>query len=324
MIVTFLIFGLDPIESLNLLVKGSLVDGNGVSRTLIKAVPLTLAGLGVVIAWRAGMFNIGGEGQFLVGALAGAAIAKLASSISPVALSPLILLGGTIFGGLFAALAGWLQVKRGVQVVISTILLNFLALELMAYAVRGPLQERNGKIFVSDSLPDEVMLLKFWSGYDVHSGVFIALAAVALVWVYLYRTKAGLDLRVVGNSPTAARANKIDVGRSKIWAMFWSGSLCGLAGAIDYSGVTGRIGDGFSQNWGFLAIPVALLGGLAPVGTAIGALFFGALFAGSDLLQRFTPITSAFVPLVQGISVFAFILVNAWVTRRRKLGAVEQ
>lgn len=307
MALTMAAFGLDVGRSLAYMREGAMGDSISVGRTLVKATPLCLAGLGIVIAWRAGMYNIGGEGQYVFGGIGGAICAKYLSGVMPAVLSPLILVMGVLFGALLGGLAGWLHVKRGVQVVISTILMNFLALLTLEWLLRGPLQESKKQIFVSEALPNAVRLMRFDRQSDFHVGVFLALVAVVLVWVYLRYTESGFKLRVVGESASAAKANKIDVGRKQIQAMAMSGGLCGLAGAVDYAGLTGRLADGFGQNWGFIAIPVALLGGINPWGTLASALYFGGLYAGSDNLKRFTPIGNSLVPAVQGIAVLAFI-----------------
>lgn len=296
---TFWAFGLDVTESLGYLWQGALGSEAGVARTLVRATPLALAGLGIVVAWRAGMYNIGGEGQYVVGGLGGATVAKFLAFLPGPVMTPAILVAGALTGAVYAAFAGWLYVTRGVQVVISTILLNFLALAGLEFALRGPLQESRGQIFVTDSLPNSAMLMRFDRQTDLHAGVFVAGLAVVGVAVFLGLTRAGLRLRLVGDSPSAARANGVDVGRVQVGAMALSGGLCGLAGVVDYAGLTGRLADGFSQNWGFIAIPVALLGGLSAAGTGLSALFFGGLFAGSDVLKRFTEIGNTVVPVVQ-------------------------
>lgn len=313
---TLAAFGLDVVQSINYLWRGAAGDSVAIGRTLVRATPLTLAGLGIVVAWRAGMYNIGGEGQYVLGGIGGAIVAKLLVGIAPGVLSVLIILAGAGFGALLGAFAGWLQVKRGVQVVISTILMNFLALLLLEWSLRGPLQESKGQTFVSESLPNAVMLMRPDRQSDLHVGVFVALLAVVAVWVFLKFTPAGFRLRVVGESASAARANKIDVGKTQIRAMALSGGLCGLAGVIDYVGLTGRLADGFAQNWGFIAIPVALLGGLNPWGTIVSATYFGGLFAGSEVLKRFTPIGNSLVPAVQGLAVLAFVGLSYWLNQR--------
>lgn len=314
---TLAVFRLPVAESLRLLWQGAAGDKFGISRTLVKSAPLLLTGLGVVVAWRAGMYNIGGEGQFLIGATCGAALAKAFWTLPGPVLNPLILITCAIGGALYAGIAGWLHVYRGVQVVISTILLNFVALQVLGWAVSGPLRQAGTTIPLSDPLPEAVMLTRFDPQTDLHVGVFLALAMVAIVYVFLFLTKSGFRLRVVGENARAAHANRISIPRAQIGAMLISGALCGLAGGVEYTGIAGSIGTGFSQNWGFLAIPVALLGGLHPVGVLLSSLFFGALFAGSDNLARFTPSGTTIIYVIQAAAVLGFIGLKSWIDRRR-------
>lgn len=253
------------------------------------------------------MYNIGGEGQYVMGGLAAALGAKLMAG-SALALYPPVLLGlGALGGGLFAAFAGWLQVKRGVLVVISTILLNFVALRFLDWCVRGPLQESRGQNFRTEQLTNEMMLMRFDRQTDLHMGVIIAGFVAIIVFVTLFWTKSGFVLRLVGAAPGVAKSQQINTDSVQIRAMFFSGALCGLAGAIDYSGLIGFVGSGFSQNWGFMSIPVALLGGLHPLGTVLSSVFFGGLFAGSEALRRSEPIGNSIVPMIQGMAVFGYV-----------------
>jgi simple sugar transport system permease protein len=307
MVAVFLAFGLPVGPSLRLLGEGAFGDKFGIARTLVKATPLLLAGLGVVVAWRARMYNIGGEGQFVVGGIAGAAFAKFAVGAVPGLLSPMILLMSAMGGALWAMAAGWLYVRRGVDVVISTILLNFVALELLSWSVTGPLQESKRQLPLTDRLPDAAMLQRFDRQTDLHSGVFLAWLAALGVYAFLYLSRTGFRLRVVGENPRAALVNQIPPSRLQLGAMALSGALCGLAGGVEYVGIAGQLSSKFSQNWGFLAIPVALLAGLHPLWTVATALFFGALFAGSENLSRFTPAGSTLVYVIQAAAVLAYL-----------------
>lgn len=316
LVATIAAFGLPVVESLRLLAEGSLTGG-GVARTLVKATPLILAGLGMVIAWRTGIYNIGGEGQYLVGALLGGWVARFAAVVPALALKPLILAATFVGGAVFAGVAGLLMVKRGVQVVISTILLNFVALQFFNWAVSGPLQESKRQVPQTDRLPEALMLFRLDRQNDLHTGVFLALALVAVATVFLYRTPTGFRLRFVGENPRAARANRIEPGRHQLLAIGLSGGLCGLAAGVEYLGITGQLGYGFSQQIGFLAIPVALLGGLHPIGVLLSALYFGALFAGSENLARFSGFGTTIVFVIQGVAVIGFVGIRALVERRR-------
>lgn len=310
-------------ESLRLLGTGAFGDTYGISRTLIKMTPLLLCGLGMVMAWRAGMYNIGGEGQFVVGALAGAWLFAKVPINEPLLMTVGILCVGVLGGAAWAWIAAWLHVKRGVQVVISTILLNFVALRLVEWAVRGPVQEPKKQLPVSRSLPDSIAFQELVPQTGLHIGVVIALTLAVVIAVYLFKMVGGFRLRLVGDNPNAARANRIDAGKVQIKAMLMSGGLCGLAGAIEYVGVSQQVGDGFAQNWGFMAIPVALLGNLNPFGAVASSLYFGALFAGSENLSRFSSSGPTVVLVMQGFAVLGFVALQEWAKRRKHTEVLE-
>ena len=319
---TLALFGLPVGSSLELLFKGSLGDSVAWTRTLVKATPLLLCALGTLLAWRAGMFNIGGEGQFLVGGLSGAVFAKAFGGLPPAALNLGILLACIAGGAMYAALAGWLFVKRGVQVVISTILLNFVALQMLGWAVSGPLNGGGG-LPMTARLNAEAMLWRPSRQSDLHSGVFLALGAAIAVFAWLFWTRAGFRLRLVGEGPRVARAARLNPGRLQMGAMALSGAMCGLAGGVEYTALAGQLGTGFSQQWGFLAIPVALVGGLHPLGAVLAALGFGALFAGSENVARFTPEGATIGYAIQGLAVLGFLVWSAWAESRAGLRRAE-
>lgn len=322
LVLTLMVFGLPIGKSLALMVQGSFGDKFGISRTIVKTVPLVLTGLGIVVSWRARMYNIGGEGQFLMGGLLGGAFFKVVGPNLPPALLMMgVVASCTVGGALYGWLAGWLYTRRGVETVISTILLNFIALQLLAWAVTGPLQEPSRALPQSDALPSAAMLPKFNPQMDLNAGVFVALGAMALVTLYLFWTKGGFELQVVGANARVARANRIDSKRVQEQSMLISGALCGLAGGVELTGLAGRLDTSFSQQWGFLAIPVALLGGLHPVYVLLSALYFGALLASSDQLSRFTPAGSTLIYVIQAVAVLGLVGVQS--IRMRKLAPPE-
>ena len=321
LVLTLLVFRIPVIESLKLLVSGAFGDKFAISRTLVKSTPLLLTGLGMVVAWRGGMYNIGGEGQFIMGGVFGAAVAKwtvFGANPVPGWLGSILILGACALGGaVWSWLAGWLFVRRGVAVVISTILLNFVALQFLGYCASGPLQQKKHELPMTEALPDSVMLPKFSEQMDLHLGVLIPLLAAVGIFIYLYRTRAGFRLRLVGENPEMARANRMNASRIQLQAMLVSGALCGLAGGIEYVGINGQLGTDFSQQWGFLGIPVALLGALHPLACIGSAVFFGALFAGSENLARFTNAGATLVYVIQAVAVLGYVGIKAFSDRRR-------
>ncbi|MBC8064809.1 MAG: ABC transporter permease [Chlorobia bacterium] len=319
LILSLLAFGLPIGKSLSLIFQGAFGDPYAWSRTLGKTTPLILCGLGVVIAWRAGLYNIGGEGQFVLGALMSACWAKwLVMPGWGYAGILALLVASCVGGALWAAIAAWLYIKRGVEAVISTLLLNFVAIQLLEYAVSGPLQEAKRQVPQTDGLAETLMLAKFNPQADLHYGVVVAVLVAVGVFIYLFRTKDGFRLRVVGDNPNVARANRFPTSAIQFRSLMLSGGLCGLAGGVELLGITGYLGKGFPQQLGFLAIPVALLAGLHPLWVLLSAFYFGALFAGTQNLASFTPAGTTLVYVIQGAAVLGLVGLRYWTRRPRR------
>lgn len=308
----------NPREALTALAEGAFGSAYAVADTLTKTTPLLLTGLGVAIAFRARLWNIGGEGQFLVGALAASALGAYALDGLPAPLLiPIILLAGAAAGAVWAGLAGWMRVSRGVPEVISTIMLNFVAAQLLSYLVHGPMQERSHAQPASEALPASATLPTLWPGTTLHWGFALALVMAVVVSVYLNRTGAGFALRVVGANPDAARVAGLDVNKTRLATMLWSGAFCGLAGAVELSGVVGTLYENYAPGYGFAAVAVALLGRLNPYGIIASALFFGALAAGSGSMER-TAGVSANLSYVLQAGTLLVLLGFQWVRWERR------
>lgn len=317
LVITLALAGLPIFSSTKLIFEGAFGNVIGLSRTSVKATPLLLTGLGMVIAWRAGMYNIGGEGQFLVGGLFGACIAKILmfAGMPPVIETIAILLASLIGGAVWASIAAWLFVKRGVQVVISTILLNFVAIQLLSWAVERPLQESKHQLPQTDQLPEAMMLWRPNHQLDLHAGVVVALIVALAIYLVLYRTVFGFRLRLVGANARAARAARVKSKIVQFQALALSGALCGLAGGVEFTGMSGVIGTDLAQGWGFMAIPVALVGGLHPLGVIGSAIFFGGLFAGTENLARFTTGGPTLLYVIQAVAVFGLVAFQSFSQR---------
>lgn len=313
LVLTLGLAGVDVRQGLGLMMAGAFGDKFGIARTLVRATPLLLCGLGVAVAWRAGIYNIGGEGQYLVGGLAGAGIASGLVSTAPGAVAWIALPLSAVSGALLSSFAGWLQTKRGVPCVITTIMLNFVVVQLVAWAVRGPLQEPKHQLPLTARLPDQAMLPQPDPQTDLHMGVLLAVGLAIAVYIFLTKTKAGFLIKVVGQNSRLVKTSHYNPEAYQLLAMAVSGALCGIAGGIDYLGLVGQVGDGFSQGWGFMGIPIALLGGLNVPGVAVSSLLFGALMAGGDSFARFNSIGQALVYVLQAVAV----MVTLWATRRK-------
>ena len=302
--------GYDAGRALTAIWSGSLGSVQAIgSATLVRATPLILTGLAVSLAFRAGVLNIGAEGQLLAGAAASTAIAAafVHGGLGAIAL-PAALVAGALGGGLWAALPALLRLRYGVLEVISTIMMNFVALYAVGYLVRGPLQEPTRIYSQSESLADVARLGMLAPGTRLHWGFALAIAAAGVLWFVLGHTAAGFRLRASGASPTAARsAGLIDVGRTTTHAFLVSGALAGLAGAVEVTGVTYALYENISPGYGYTAIAVALLGGLQPLAVAASGMFFGALEAGAGAMQRDAGIPSVLVSVVEALTILAIL-----------------
>ncbi len=257
-----------------------------VGDALVRATPLILAGLAVAIAFRAGVLNIGAEGQLLAGAAASAAVGVKAGGLGLIVI-PLALLAGVAAGALWAGIAAELRKRFHVLEIISTIMLNFIAIHLVSYLVRGPLQEPSRIYPQTESLPLTAQLPVIAPGTRLHLGFVLSIVvACALAWM-IRNTAAGFRIRAVGYSRTAAAsAGMIDVGRTSYRVFLLSGALAGLAGAVEVSGVTFALYENISPGYGYTAIAVALIARLNPAGVIVSGIFFGFLETGASALQR--------------------------------------
>ena len=306
--------GYDAGRALAALWRGSFGSTNAfLSATLVRATPLLLAGLGVALAFRAGIWNIGAEGQLLAGAAAATAVGLLPGDIPRIVLLPAVLTAGALAGTLWASVADVLRRRRAVLEVISTIMLNFVALHLVGVLVHGPLQEPLGIYPQSSAIAEAARLPRIIPGARLHAGFAIALLVAPLLWWWLRSTAAGFRLRAVGANPHAARiAGRIDVVRVAGMAFLASGALAGVAGAIEVSGVTFALYENLSAGYGYTAVVVALLGRLDPLAIVPSAILFGALESGALAMQREAGVPSVVVTAVEAVLVLAVLMSERW------------
>ncbi len=295
------------------------------SATLVRAVPLTLTGLAVAVAFRAGVLNIGAEGQFLAGAAAAVATGTLAASLQwgPVAqhwlVLPAALAAGAVLGAGWAGIAAWLRRRFGVLEVISTIMLNFVALDAVAYLVRGPLQEPLHIYPQTAALPPGLHLPLLIPGTRLHLGFALAVAAAAVAWYVLRATAGGFRLRASGANPfAAATAGGINVARTTTRAFLASGALAGLAGAVEVTGVTYALYENISPGYGYTAIAVALLADLRPLGVIAAGILFGALEAGAAAMQRDAGVPSVVASVIEAAVILAVLFAQQLRTWKRR------
>jgi ABC-type uncharacterized transport system permease subunit len=290
-----------------------------ISNTIVFLTPLITTGVAVALPFRAGLFNIGAEGQLLAGSIACTAIGIKFSGLPTPILLPMVLIGGMVAGALWAGVAGVLKATVGAHEVVTTIMMNYVAQWLLRYLIiGGPLQLAAGTskslpigpgARLATLLPDSNTLIVFGlpaSVYRVHTGLFIAIAAAAIFAFLLWRTTLGYEIRAVGQSQRAARYAGVSVRRTIIVTMLIAGAFSGLAGAVQIAGVDHNLTDKyFSDTTGFDAIAVALLGLGSAVGIVLAALLFGALHAGGSVMQSDAGISSNLVLVLQALILFS-------------------
>lgn len=307
--------------------EGSFKTRGAWGLTLDEATPILIVGLGAVIASRAGIINIGPEGQLIVGATAATAAVLHMPGPAPVVIA-VSLLAGAAGGALWAGIAALLRFTRGVDVVISTLLLNFLAFEVVSYAVGRSwlLQETTAniqKLPQSDRVPDELHLPRLgeFPGFNVSSAVFIAATAVVVVAFAMARTRWGFRLKMLGLNPTAARKAGVSVAAFGGGALLLSGAFAGLSGGVMLTGTVFRLQPGFSNQVGFNGLLAALIARRNPIAVVPVAVFFGALEAGGGFLAS-TGVPRYLVDIVQGLMVLAALFPPLFLDlarRRREL-----
>jgi simple sugar transport system permease protein len=303
-----------PLKAYGAMVEGAGLTGNvnGLVNTLVQAGPLVLGGLAVGVGFKAGLFNIGATGQFLMGAVAGAGTgAALAAWPAPVAILASLLAGG-IVGGFWGFIPGVLKARTGAHEVVTTIMLNTIASTFIGYLVSGPLLAPGFSFDRTGDIGNSALPILF--GRNLHLGVFIAFAAIPLVWWLLWRSTLGFEIRTVGANPDGARYAGMRPGVITVFTMSLCGLLAGIAGAIEILGITHFMNASYGTNVGFDSITVALLGQAHPVGIMLAALLFGAMRAGAGLMQIQTQIPVEIVDILQAV-VLLFMAADVIVRR---------
>ncbi len=307
-----LVGGYDPVVGLSALVGGAVGSPDVfLSITLVRSVPLILTGLAVAVAFRAGVWNIGAEGQLYAGAVAAVWVGLHLPDLPALILVPLVLGVSVAAGALWAWVPTLMKLRLGVGEVITTLLMNFVAIHMAAWVVHGPMQEARGVFPQTDPVSETARLPTMISGTRLHLGFLLALLLAAALWVVVRFTRAGFAVRAVGASAEAARiSGRVPVERVVFWVFLVSGAVAGLAGGVEISGVTYALYEGLSPGWGYTAIAVALLAGLNPLGVVLTGLFFGALQGGAGAMQRNAGIPAVWVNAVEALVILSVLAVD--------------
>jgi ABC-type uncharacterized transport system permease subunit len=307
--ILILIIGDNPIVAYKLLIGSALSWPDGIGYTLFYATPLIFTGLAVLVALRCGLLNIGAEGQLYVAAFATAWVGITFAHMSAWLLLPLCFLAAIIAGGAWGAIPGVLKARFGSHEVINTIMLNFIAVALVSYFTQYHYKTPGDPIMESSEIGGGAHIArlgKFLPGFPeripLNLAFILALVCCVLVYLFLWRTKWGYELRATGSNPTAAEYGGISIRKQIIIAMTISGSLAGMVGINEVLGYRYRYYDGFSASYGFTGIAVALLGRNHPVGVLLSAILFGMLIRGGIFVDAFTNnVTKDLVDVLQGI-----------------------
>jgi general nucleoside transport system permease protein len=306
------VIGANPIATFVTIFTGPLQDLFTATEILVRAVPLILVALGIAISFRSGIINIGAEGQILMGILAATATALAFPAWPKIILLPAVLLAGAVGGALWAGIAGVLRAKLGVNEILSTVMLNYIAAQFYTFLLRGPMidpgeLETGSGTPQSIRLPEGAWLGRLVPGTRLHTGLVLALVLALGVYILLWRTTWGYRLRAAGAEPKAARYAGIHVERSLVMAMLFAGGFAGLAGAVEVVGVHHRAIENISSGYGFAGIVVALFGALHPAGIVPAAAFFGLLLVGADMTQRSAGVPANMILVLQGIIILTIV-----------------
>ena len=312
--------GYDPGRAAGAMLRGAFGSRDAfLSVTLVRSVPLVLTGLAVALAFRAGVWNIGAEGQLYAGAIAGVWVGLSGGGLPGWVLVPSVLLASAGAGAAWALVPTVMRLRLGVGEVITTILMNFVGINLAAYMVHGPLQEPRGVFPQTEQITAAARLPTLVPGSRLHVGFALAAALAVLLWLVLRHTSFGFRLRAVGASPEAAAVSgRIDASRIVLVGFLGSGALAGLAGGVEVAGLTHALYEGLSPGWGYTAIAVALLAGLDPLAVLGTGVLFGALEAGAGAMQREAGIPAVWVVAVQALVILTVLAVDQ--LRRRARG----
>jgi general nucleoside transport system permease protein len=308
--------GGNPFEAYLGMFEGAFGSANALSETTVWATPYIFAGLAVALAFKGGLFNIGAEGQLALGAVAAAWVGYAPGlagiSIPPIIHLPLVFLAGIVAGGLWGAIPGWLKARTGGHEVINTIMMNYIALNTVSFLLNGPMKDPDPLNVIARTplIADGVRLPTIFAGYRLHWGFVLALLVAVLVWWLLWKTTLGFEIRTAGANPDAAKYAGINVARTIVLSMTFSGILAGMAGLIEVTALNYRHELGFSQGYGFDAIAIALLGKSHPAGVVLAAILFAAMRNGATRMQFLTQIPVDVISVIQAL-ILLFVAADA-------------
>ena len=325
--VMLLLLNVNPFEAYGAMLEGAFGSANSIAETLVKATPLLLVGLGICISFRGSVINIGGEGQMIIGALLATQMGLVFTDLPGWFVIMLAMLMGFVGGAIWGGIPGYLKAYFGVNELLSTVMMNAIAVQVMNCLLRGPMIDPS-QALLDSKIPQTARLLEIfrlprWMPTRLHLGFLFAVILAFLVYILLWRTTLGYRIRAVGKNPHASRYAGINVKRQIVLALLLSGAFAGLAGAIQVYGVNYRMitdgsASGFTGSAGFNGIVAALFGQLHPIGTIPASILFGALLVGANKMQRVVQVPSALVIALNGLVVVFVVSSDYWRRKRQR------
>jgi ABC-type uncharacterized transport system permease subunit len=307
-------------DALRAMVRGAFGSRSALLETLVQATPFVFTGLAVTVAFRARAWNIGAEGQFFAGAMAAYWVSTRLPNLPPPALFALMLVGAWIAGGVWGGIPGFLKARWGVNEIIVTVMMNFIIAFVLSYLLSTLWQDPKQYFYQTALMPETSYFPKLLAKSRLHLGFVIALVTALLVYILLWKTTLGYEIRAIGINPLASRYKGINVARTTVLVMAISGAIAAMAGVSEVAGIHHRLRLDISIGYGFTGIIIALLGRLHPAGVILAAIFFGALVNGALGMQIETGVPVALVNAIQGITMI--FLLTADVLSRYQIGRV--
>ena len=312
--------GASPVEAVGLFVKGIFGTKSSFAEIFVKACPLILTGLGCAVAFRTGFFNIGAEGQFYVGALAATMVALGLPQVPGMVRIVLCFVAAFVCGGLWALIAAVFKTRFNISEIIVTIMLNYIVINFLGYAVRSFLMDPAGNVPQSAKIDQAVQLPNLITSTRFHAGIVLAFVLAAVVWFLMEKTTVGYELKAVGLNPRAAACNGVPVVRSIISSAFLSGGLAAIAGSIEVLAIQKKLMEGISADCGYTAVLIALVAFNRPLGVVAVAILYAAMEVGASSMQRQLGVPSAIVSILIGVVVVLILAKEMlrWYNLRKK------
>jgi len=317
----FAIAGANPFKAYAVMFTAPLQDIFGITEMFVRAAPLLLVALGISISFRSGILNIGGEGQILIGAIFGLVAALYFPQVHWSVMIPLVFLASFAGGAVWGGIAGWMKAYLNVNEILSTVMLNYVAIQIYNFLIRGPMMDKNEIVYGTGAsqtarIAKEYWLTKLIPGARLHSGMIIAVVLAVIVFIFLWKTIYGYRMRAVGAEIKASRYAGINTKFYLMLAMIFAGGFAGLAGAVEILGVHHRGLESISAGYGFSGIVVALFGGLHPLGAIPASIVFGLLIVGADMMQRAVQVPAYIILAIQGLIILAIVTSSVFITQK--------